>query len=239
MRRLVLALSALLVLAPACLAHAAVSCVVPRGLSPAPAYAPPPDEVQAGVTNAFYLLSLAWSPQWCATNGRGGPNAPALDCRTPRGFILHGLWPNGAAPPYPRYCRPVGAIDPATVRSMFCRTPSPRLLQHEWEAHGACGWQDAPAYFQQAATLYDRVSLPRLENLPRRGLTAGAVRDAFVARNPWLDRSAIFVAADKAGRLNEVRLCYDLSYRTAGCPGGFGAPDPMRLRLTPSATGGY
>jgi len=212
---------------------AAAGCIVPKDLAPAPAYAPPANEVQADVQIAFYLLAITWTPEWRRINGQTPATTPTLDeARRPQGFALHGLWPNGKAPPYPRYCRPVGPIDAATVRRMYCRTPSAALLQHEWEAHGSCSWTDPKAYFAQAAKLYDAVKLPRIED--RAGLTAGQLRQALVAGNPWLSPAAVFVAADKERRLTEVRLCYDLAYKPAVCPGGNGAPDDLALSLTRS-----
>lgn len=230
-----LALAAVLALTPAAV-MAAPACRVPSSMSPAPVEPVPADEVQRGVTTAYYLLSLSWSPEWCRTNGEGS-TSQRLQCGSPRGFILHGLWPNGAAPPYPRYCRPVGAIDPATVRDMYCRTPSPELLQHEWQAHGACGWSTPAAYFNQASELYDRIVMPRIENIDRNQLTAGVLRRAFVRANrDRLTADGVFVSVDNRGRLREVRLCHDLAFRPSRCPEGTGAPDriPIRLTYTPS-----
>jgi ribonuclease T2 len=217
-------------------ARAAEPCQVPTGLTPAPAIQPPSEEVQAGVVNAYYLLALNWSPEWCRTNGQG-ITGQRMQCEgQAHGFVLHGLWPNGVAKPYPRYCRPVGSLDLATVRQMFCRTPSPELLQHEWQAHGSCGWRDPKAYFRQEAALYDRIVMPRIEAIPPRELTAGAVRRAFIARNPWLSPDKIYLQVDRAGRMTEVRLCYDLAFKPMSCMGGIGTPDAISIRLTPSAT---
>jgi len=207
-------------------------------LKPAPVEPVRPEEVVAGVTTAYYLLAITWTPEWRRINGQTPATTPKLDPeRRPQGFALHGLWPNGKAPPYPRYCRPVGTIPAATVRAMYSRTPSAALLQHEWQAHGACGWDDPRAYFLQAAKLYDRVDLPRIEMPPT--LTAGDLRQAFVTRNPWLAPAGIFVAADKEGRLAEVRLCFDLAYEPTACPGGVGAADDRVLVLTRSRKGRF
>jgi len=220
-------------------AAAAPACSAPAGLAPAPVLTPPASEVEAGVVNAYYLLAIAWSPEWCRTNGQGD-TSQRLQCEgQARGFVLHGLWPNGVAKPYPRYCKPVGGLDAATVRQMFCRTPSPELLQHEWQAHGACGWTDPKAYFADAARLYDRVKMPRIETIAPAALTAGAVRRAFVAKNPWLSADKIFLAVDGGRRLKEIRLCYDLAFAPQSCRGGTGAPDAIHIRLTPSASRGF
>jgi ribonuclease T2 len=217
-------------------AFAAPACSIPRGLRPFPAHAPPPEEIQAGVVIAYHLLAINWTPEWRRTEGKGS-TAQRLDMgRNDFGFTLHGLWPNGVRPPYPRYCTPVGGIDRATVRRMYCRTPSAELLQHEWAAHGACGWTDPKAYFAQASRLYDRLVMPKIESIPPATLTAGAVRRAFVASNRWLKPETIYIQLDKGERLTEVRLCYDLAFKPMACMSGVGASDETPIRLTPSAT---
>ena len=219
-------------------AKAPPACVAPAGLSPAPALSPPAREVVSGVPVAYYVLALNWTPEWCRSGGSGAA-ASEMECARPFGFTLHGLWPDGAHPPYPRFCRPAGALDAATVRAMFCRTPSPRLLQHEWQAHGTCAaWPDAKAYFGQTARLFDRIALPKLEGIS--ALTAGGVRKAFIGRNPWLTPDEVYVQSQRgSGALSEVRICYDLKFRPVACPGGNGAPDHVRLTLAPSRTGAF
>ena len=219
-------------------AQAAPTCSIPANLSPAPVVRPAADEVVTGVTNAVYLLSLNWTPQWCRAGGSGA-SAREMECDQPFGFTLHGLWPNGVARPYPRFCNPVGGLDAATVRAMFCRTPSPALLQHEWEAHGSCGWTDPKAYFAQAARLFDRLVMPRIETIAPDRLTAGAIRAGFVARNRWLNAEDIYVQTTRDDALSEVRICYDLTFKPASCRGGTGAPDGLRVHLAPSRSGAF
>ena len=179
-------------------------CAPRPDLTPAPALIPSPGEVVSGVRIAHYLLALSWTPQWCRTMGEKGTEQK-VECDRPLGFTLHGLWPNGEAPPYPRYCRPVGRLDISMVGHMYCRTPSAELLQHEWQAHGACGWPDARAYFAQASRLYDRLTIPRIEDIAAAELTAGAVRARFIAANPQFRREDIFVATHRSGHLTVDR----------------------------------
>jgi len=183
--------------------------------------------------DATYLLSINWTPEWRRTNGQG-ITAQHMECRHPFGFTLHGLWPNGIGKPYPRYCTPVGQLPAAIVRRMYCRTPPPELLQHEWQAHGGCGWTDPDKFFALAARLYDRIAMPRVEDIAPGALTAGAVRRAFEGKNPWLRPEMIYVQTDRDDRLTEVRICYDLKFRPSACLGGNGAPDRVALKLTPS-----
>ena len=220
----------------AALATAAVEgCVLPARL-PAPAMErPAPDEVVADRTILFHMLAVTWMPETCRAGG-DGQGELACDGGNRFGWTLHGLWPNADGKPYPRYCRPATRVDAATIRANLCRTPSVDLVQHEWAAHGTCGWDAPEAYFARSAALYDGLTKPDPTALGGggRGPTAGRLRDAFVAANPGLPRDAIYVAVDPDDRLREVRLCHDLTFRPAACPvGGLGAPDAAVLTVEP------
>ena len=211
-------------------APAAQTCELPARLRPAGPETPPRDEIVADAQVAYHMLAVAWGPYWREVNrdGRGYPLTPQ-DRDT--GFFLHGLWPNAADGPHPRYCSvtPARAMTPAEVGEHFCMTPSEKLLQHEWAAHGTCGWDDPDAYFDQAAELWSALTPPEL---PER-TTAGAVRDAWTAANPHIHRDGVYLATTEDGRLREVRLCYDLAFAPAACPRGLGAPDHAPLRVQP------
>lgn len=207
----------------------AAVCALPVAVTPAPAYSPPADEIVADEPTAFYMLALTWAPEDCRAHG----SAPGyeLQCRdNDFGFVLHGLWPNGAARRHPRYCGPAPAIDPATVRKHACMTPSTVMQQHEWAAHGTCGWTTPEAYFGQAATLWNVVRSPAPLGTT---MTAGALRDAFVAANPWMKRDGIYIKTVEGGRLMDVRVCYDLAYSPVACKGPLGAGDDAVLTIEP------
>ena len=128
-------------------------------------------------------------------------------------------------------------LSPATLRASYCMTPSPRLLQREWAAHGTCGWDSPEAYFEQAARMWNGLNKPDLEAIPEARLTAGAIRDAFVAANPGLPREGVFIATTD-GWFREARLCYSKAYQPMRCPRGLGAPDRERLKLAPTGVSG-
>ena len=217
---------------PAANAEPVAACVLPDSVSTPPLGSPPPDEVHVGVPTAAYLLSLVWSPEECRSYG-DRPDA-TTQCRANSfGFTVHGLWPNGAARLHPRYCRAVPAVDDATVRANLCMTPSAHLLQHEWAAHGACGWSTPGAYFAQERTLRTALNVPELTPSADGFLTAGQVRDAFIARNAAIPRDGLDVHVNHDNRLEEVRVCYDLTFRYAACLSGTGAPDAAPIRVTP------
>lgn len=234
--RLLLILGLVATTGLACAARAATTaCMLPPDLAAAPFVPPRPDEIQSGVPIVSYLLAINWTPEWCRTDGQGS-TAQHMECGHPHGFTLHGLWPNGVGKPYPRYCTPVGQLSLPTVRRMYCRTPSPELIQHEWQAHGGCGWSDPDKFFAQGAKLYDRIVMPKMESIPSRVLTAGALRQAFVSKNRWLRPAMMFVQTDREQHLTEVRICYDLKFQPVACPGGNGTQDREPLKLTPSLT---
>ena len=107
-------------------------------------------------------------------------------------------------------------------------------------AHGTCaGWKTPEDYFGQASRLFDRVRIPAIEHLRPGQLDAGALRAAFVLQNPWLKTDEVFVQTNRAGALTEVRICYDLGFKPAACPGGNGAPDSARLEVAPSRSGAF
>lgn len=210
----------------------AAACAVPDDLRPAPPYTPPAAEVAADVPVAFNMLAVSWSPQACRS-GKDYPDARHQCAANQFGLTLHGLWPNGDGDRHPRYCAAPGpAIRVETVRRHFCMTPSPALQQHEWAAHGTCGWDSPEAYFDQAAKMWDALNKPDLEAIPTERMTAGAIRDAFVAANPGLPRDGIYIAVTD-GWFREARLCYSKAYRPMACPRGLGAPDRERLKLAP------
>lgn len=207
------------------------ACAVPKEVAPAPTEIPPPDEIHPDVPIAAYLLALYWSPEACRA---GIPESDkAIQCETNRfGFTVHGLWPNGPDKVHPRYCRSSPPMRVKTVKANLCMTPSPWLLQHEWQAHGTCNWKTPEAYFKKARQVRERLSVPDLDPGTDETMTAGEIRQAFIQHNRGMTREGLNVRV-KQGRLTEVWVCMDLKYRLAACRGGNGAPDAAVVRVTP------
>lgn len=211
------------------------ACILPARIDTPVMERVSPEEVVAGRVVIMQLLAVTWMPETCRSGG-DGQGEMACDGPNRFGWTLHGLWPNADGRPYPRYCRPATRVADATIRAHLCRTPSVDLIQHEWAAHGVCGWETPQAYFDQAAALYDALHKPDPQPLAAQdgGLTAGRLRDAFAAANPGLPREAVHVAATQDNRLREVRICHDVNFRSAACPAdGRGVPDRVRLTVEP------
>ena len=61
----------------------------------------------------YYVLSLSWSPTWCALEG-DARDAPQCDPAADAGWSLHGLWPQNERG-WPSYCL-TAARDPSLRR---------------------------------------------------------------------------------------------------------------------------
>jgi len=230
MKSALIAALAALALASGAQASAIKSCAVPPRVNPVAAEIPPADEIHTDVPIAAYLLALFWSPEACRS---GIPESDkVIQCQNNHfGFTVHGLWPNGPDRIHPRYCKPGAPLSPATVKANLCMTPSPWLLQHEWQAHGVCRWDSPEAYFKKAQKVRKSLDVPDLTPSGDT-MTAGQIRDAFLKRNKGMTRDGLNVRV-KDGRLTEVWVCLNLKFKPAACRGGNGAPDAVQVRVTP------
>ncbi len=101
----------------------------------------------------FYVLSLSWSPSFCASSAERAPDRkPGLECERAYSFVVHGLWPGNrttrASPNFARCQRQ--RIDRAMVSSMLDLMPAPRLIFSEWDRHGTCSGLSPRALFYDA-----------------------------------------------------------------------------------------
>ena len=214
-----------------CAAAAAIACIA---LGATPADAQRREQDQAGVFD-YYLLSLSWSPTYCAD--------PDMAARDPRqcgmqrrfAFVVHGLWPQHERG-WPSDC-PAGPRDvPAPlVQSMLDIMPSPRLVEHEWDKHGKCSGLNPRSYFDLTRRARAQVTIPAAYVAPARALsvTGAEVERAFVAANPGLTPASIAVQCDRT-RLREIRICMTKDLRARAC--GADVRDrcgPQRVAMPP------
>ncbi|WP_370046257.1 MULTISPECIES: ribonuclease T2 family protein [Salipiger] len=153
----------------------------------------------------YYVLSLSWSPTWCALEGdaRGSEQ-----CEADHGWILHGLWPQYHRG-YPSYC-PTSARPPsrARTRDMADIMGSGGLAWHQWKKHGSCSGLSAEDYFALSREAYGRVTRPELLRRLEEPVTLPAtlIEDAFLEANPGLEPDMITITC-REGRIQEARLC--------------------------------
>ena len=174
-------------------------------------------ETRGGVPGEFdyYVLSLSWSPQYCADAG----GRDQRQCATGRryAFVLHGLWPQYERG-FPRACAPAGTLPRGLVDGLLDVMPSPSLVRHEWDTHGTCSGLAADAYFATARRAFDSVVIPDRFRQPVREVYVDPrrIERDFASANPSLDPDEIAVLC-KGRYLQEVRICLDRDLRPRAC----------------------
>lgn len=168
----------------------------------------------------FYVLSLSWSPSFCAAAAeRDRVRAATMQCgERPYSFVVHGLWPQYERG-YPQYCQnPAPRLDRAVVSSMLDLMPAPRLVFHEWDRHGTCSGLEPRAFFDEVRKARTVVKIPSEFNDLKEPLSVapGAVEDAFIKANPDLPRGAIAIGCNK-NRLTDVRICLTKELKFRDC----------------------
>ena len=162
---------------------------------------------------------MSWSPEFCRL--RKDSKRDKTQCSGDDGgfdFILHGLWPEAQGTGYPQWCSATKALPPAIVKRNFCMMPSPRLMSNEWAKHGTCMAKRPETYFRISRIMFGAVEFPDMDRLSRKPLTAGALREAFVAENEGLGPDMIRLKINHRGWLEEVRLCLGPNFRPRRCP---------------------
>lgn len=233
MRRVFTALIAGGLALPAATAYAqAYQCRVPSTAITVPRIAPEGPARRIPITG--YSLALSWSPEYCRIRADNPGDAMQCSGHNGRfGFVLHGLWPEGTGGRWPQWCPTPRALSPVLARQHLCMMPSTRLMAHEWAKHGSCMVRTPESYFKVSQILWDSLRLPDLNDLSRQDtLNAGAIRHAFLRRNPDWRAEQVGVHLNARGWLTEMRLCYGKDYRPARCsPTQFGARDSARARI--------
>jgi ribonuclease T2 len=181
----------------------------------------PADEI-ADVETDYYVLVYSWTPGYCAgvdSEDRQPGGADYLQCGAGQdfGYIVHGLWPQGARSGrggYPRACEgDQPRIQEEVLDEYLCMTPSRKLLQHEFEFHGTCMHDESletpRAYFDTAFRLHQQMTLPG-HRLDYRDASV----DWLVRNNPHLQPENI---SYRHGA-DEWMFCFDTEFAPLSCP---------------------
>lgn len=173
-------------------------------------------EHRAGVFD-YYVLSLSWSPSWCALEG-DARGSEQCDAQHDHGWILHGLWPQYARG-YPEYCR-TSARAPSRrmTGEMADIMGTSGLAWHQWKKHGTCSGLEAADYYALSRAAYARVTRPpvfrRLEAAVR--VPPSVVEEAFLKANPGLDPDGITITC-RQGHIQEARICLTRELELRAC----------------------
>ncbi len=166
----------------------------------------------------YYVLSLSWSPTWCALEG-DARRSPQCDPARDLGWALHGLWPQYEQG-WPSHCRTTHR-DPSRrqTKAMADIMGTSGLAWYQWKKHGRCSGLSATEYFDTARKAYQAVTRPavfRKLDQPVR-LPAEVVEEAFLKANPDWTEDMLTITC-KSRRIQEARLCLtrDLEPRECG-----------------------
>lgn len=165
----------------------------------------------------YYLMSMSWSPQYCASPAGSRDTVQCGDQRR-YAFVLHGLWPQYDRG-WPQFCATSQTLSNALVEKMLDVMPSRRLVRHEWDKHGVCTGLSAADYFGKARAAFQNIKIPNTMQNPRdaRTVAPARIRDEVAAANPGLAKDAISVTC--TGRfLSEVRVCLGKDLKGRACP---------------------
>lgn len=167
----------------------------------------------------FYVLSLSWSPSFCAAVAEHGGGSSMQCGARPYTFVVHGLWPQYERG-FPENCQvPAPRLDHRIMSSMLDLMPAPHLIFNEWDKHGTCSGLTARDYFDTIRKAREAVKIPpEYSNLQEPlAVTPGAIAAAFIKANPDLSIADLAVECDRR-RLTEVRICFGKDLKFRQCP---------------------
>ncbi|MEX0370344.1 MAG: ribonuclease T [Tateyamaria sp.] len=155
----------------------------------------------------YYVLSLSWSPNWCAYEG-DARGSDQCDARHDHGWILHGLWPQYHRG-WPEYCQTAErSPSRAMTRDMADIMGTSGLAWHQWKKHGVCSGLSATAYYALSREAYGRVVRPevfrKLDKTVK--LPASVVEGAFLQANPGFEPDGVTITC-RDGHIQEARIC--------------------------------
>lgn len=184
------------------------------GFYQAQARGPQPTRNQPGVFD-YYVLSLSWSPEYCAaSSGTRDPQQCGVGRRY--GFVVHGLWPQYEKG-FPASCPGNTQVEEQTIQRLLPIMPSVRLIRHEWRKHGTCSGLTTEQYFTKLEDAYALVTIPQQYRHPNTAMTVtlNRLKQDFISANP-LFTARTFAPTCQGRFLSEVRVCLskDLQPRT-------------------------
>ncbi len=165
----------------------------------------------------YYVLSLSWSPTWCAIEG-DARKSPQCDASRDHGWVLHGLWPQYHRG-YPSHCqsteRPPSRAMTAEMADIMGTSG---LAWYQWKKHGTCTGLSAPAYYALSRKAYGAVNRPDVFRKLTKPVTlpARVVEEAFLKANPGWERDMLTITC-RDGRIQEARLCLSKDLTPVPC----------------------
>lgn len=176
----------------------------------------------------YWILALSWSPEFCASE-----EAERSQCSLPRGFIVHGLWPQHETG-YPEFCERRAPVPDALVERMAPLMPGAGLVRHQWKKHGTCSGLEPEAYFARVEDAMRRVQPPDkfMRSRANQRISKTQFEKAFLESNPGFGSDAITIEC-RSHYLTEIRLCLDLELQPRTCGAAVGDVCGRELIIRP------
>lgn len=171
-------------------------------------------------TNAdfdYFLLTLSWAPEFCATNPNRRTSAEC-DAKKHMGLVVHGLWPQYDNGKWPQDCAGAPPVASATVDHMIPIMPGAQLIQHEWAKHGTCSGLSTQDYFGEIERLYKGLQVPDNFKKPSSSSEAAPIdiEQKFAAANNA--PKAAFRISCPQNDFSAVEICLSKDFQYRACP---------------------
>src|SRR5271169_4860997 len=165
----------------------------------------------------YYLLTLSWAPEFCASNSRGRTSAEC-DPKKHMGLVVHGLWPQDNNGKWPQDCASTPPVSSATVNHMMPIMPGSSLIQHEWAKHGTCSGLSVDQYFSAIEKFYDGLKEPDDFKKPSSSTTTGPsdIEQKFATANQA--PQAAFRVSCPQNAFSAVEICLTKDFQYQACP---------------------
>jgi ribonuclease T2 len=165
----------------------------------------------------YYLLTLSWAPEFCATNANGRTSAEC-DSNKHMGLVVHGLWPQDNDGRWPESCSTTPPVASATVDHMMPIMPGQSLIQHEWAKHGTCSGLSTQDYFAAIEKLYTGLKVPDDFKRPSGSAQASpsGIEEEFATSNNA--PAEAFRVSCPQNEFSAVEICLSKELHYQACP---------------------
>jgi ribonuclease T2 len=187
---------------------------------------------QGSASFDYYLLSLSWAPNYCASH----PTDSSSECKAGNHttFVLHGLWPSSNDDPMkPLNCKPARPVAAGIVQHMLEYFPDKGLIQHEWTKHGTCSGLSSAQYFDKVEQAFKAVHVPdRYRNLNHsEQISVHDLEQDFAQANSAPPEA--FLLSCHAGQLVALEACLDKDLHYQACPTSARECPSNQVKLAP------
>jgi len=190
-----------------------------------------PSDATAGDFD-YFLLTLSWTPEFCATEPRERPSAECAPSKHV-GLLVRGFRPQYDDGKWPQDCGSTSPVPSATVKHMMPIMPGNELIQHEWATHGTCSRLSMQDYFGVIEKLYNALEVPEELKKPgnRSHPSPSVIEQKFALANNAPKRA--FRISCPKNQFSAVEICLSKDMQYQACPTTVKECSASRIRVRP------